>query len=118
MSHAFLMIVLTVTGGAQVSAAFVNTATLEDCEKRASIVRGILEKGAIEIRQMVCRSSNVRFEPFVHGSEGDGERYSYLISFDDKEATVAPVASCEMAAVTGAGRYCATSAQNLLAPTQ
>ena len=44
MASAFLMIILTLTSGAQLSAAFVNTPTLEDCEKRASIVRGILEK--------------------------------------------------------------------------
>lgn len=118
MASAFLMIILTLTSEAQISAAFVNTPTLEDCEKRATVVRGILEKGDIEVKQMVCRSSDVQFEPFVHGSEDDAERYSYVISFDDKNATVAPVPSCEVAGATGEGRYCATSTQKLLPRTQ
>lgn len=118
MASAFLMIILTLTSGTQLSAAFVNTPTREDCEKRAAVVRGILEKGDIEIKQMICRSSDVQFESFVHGSGDDAERYSYVISFDDKKATVAPVASCEVAGVTGEGRYCATSTQKLLPRTQ
>jgi hypothetical protein len=118
MTPAFLMIVLTLSSGPQLSAAFVNTSTLAECEKRAAVVRGILEKGNVEIKQMVCRSSDVQFEPFAHGTEDDAKRFSYVISFDDKSANVKSVASCEATNAAGEERYCATSTQKLLPQTQ
>lgn len=118
MTLAFLMIVLTLSDGAPLSAAFVNTATQAECEKRATVVRSILEKGDIKIKQMVCRASDVQFEPFAHGADGDARRYAYVISFDDTKATVVPVASCEATGASGEGRYCATSTQKLLPRTQ
>jgi hypothetical protein len=118
MKLAFLMIILTLPDNGQLSAAFVNTQTLEECEKRASVVRSILDKGDIEIKQMVCRSSGALFEPFVHGTEGDAERYAYSISFDDRNATVEAIASCSAADAAEQGRYCATSTQKLLSQAQ
>lgn len=114
MASAFLMIVLTLSGGAELSAAFVNTPTLEECEKRAAVVRGILDKGNVKIAQIVCRPSDIQFETFTHGVEGDAKRYAYVVSFDDKSATVKSVASCDTVKATGEGRYCATSGQKLV----
>lgn len=106
----FLMIILTLVDNGQFSAAFVNTATLAECEQRAGVVREILEKGDYPIEQMVCRTSGAEFEPFAHGMEEFAERQSYLISFDDTTAKVEKVASCD-GAKPAPGTWCATSTQ-------
>lgn len=113
MKLGFLMIILTLVEG-NLSAAFVSTATLEECEDRAAVVRGILEKGEYPIEQMVCRAADVEFEPFAHGMEETAERKTYLVSFDDRTATVEAVESCE-AVPAKAGQFCATSTQNFAA---
>lgn len=114
MKLGFLMIILTLLENGQMSAAFVNTQTMEECGKRAATVRTILEKGGVVIEHLVCRASQVQFEPFFHGTEDEPGRQAYLISFDDKTATVEPVASCEATRTPAAARYCATSSQKLL----
>lgn len=114
MSSAFLMIVLTLSNGGQLSAAFVNTETLAACEKRAAVVSDILSKGNVKIRQIACRPSDLQFEPFAHGTPDDAKRHAYVISINDKSATVEQVASCAAANAAGEGRYCATSTQKLL----
>lgn len=108
------MIVLTFLESGQMSAAFVNTETLEACEKRASAVRSILENGGVAIERLVCRAAQAQFEPFVHGMDEHVERQAYLVSFDGETARVEPVASCEAAGAPGEARYCATSTQKLL----
>lgn len=118
MTFAVLMVVLTLSNGGQLSAAFVNTPTLADCEKRAAVVRGILDKGNVKITQIICRSSNIQFEPFAHGAEDDVKRHAYIVSFDDRSATIEPVASCDARSMTGEGRYCATSSQKPLPQSQ
>lgn len=114
MKLGFLMIVLTVLENGQLSAAFVNTQTLEECHGRAAAVRTILEEGDYPIEHLVCRASRAEFEPFVHGMDQLAERRAYLVSFDDETATVEPVASCGEAGVQEGARYCATSTQKLL----
>lgn len=114
MKLGFLMIILTLVENGQLSAAFVNTATLEECEQRAAVVRDILEKGEYPIEHMVCRAAEVEFEPFVHGMEQFAESQAYLVSFDDRTATVEAVESCE-AAQPKAGQFCATSTQKIVA---
>ena len=118
METGFLMVILTILAGGEMSAAFVNTQTLEECETRAATVRSILEKGGVVIEHLVCRTSPLQFEPFVHGAEEEAERRTYLVSFDDRTATVEPVASCEAAGASAEGRYCATSTQGLLPQAQ
>jgi hypothetical protein len=115
MKLAFLMIVLTQPAGGDLSAAFVNTDSMEDCQARLAVVRSILESGSVPIEQAVCRASAARFEPFVHGSQEDGARYAYTISLDADAVAVEAVASCATTGKTADGRYCATSAQKLLA---
>lgn len=114
MKLGFLMIVLTVLENGQISAAFVNTQTLEECHGRAAAVRTILEDGNYPIEHLVCRASQAAFEPFVHGMDQFAGQQAYLVSFDDETATVEPVASCEEAATQQGARYCATSTQKLL----
>lgn len=114
MKLAFLMIVLTQPAGGQMSAAFVNTKTLEDCEARVAVVRTILEHEGFAVEQAICRASDAQFQPFVHGAEEGAARHAYAISFNATDVAVEPVASCEAAGAAREGRYCATSTQKLL----
>lgn len=120
MNAGFLMIILMLPQPGEISAAFVNTATLEECEQRAKAVRAILTGQKALIANLVCRSSGARFEPFSHGTDS-AARYSYIVAFDDKSATVVPKASgatCETKPVepeaAAPARYCATSTQKIL----
>ena len=113
MKFGFLMIILTLLENGQMSAAFVNTQTLEECEQRASAVRKILEKGNIDIKERACRSSSAQFEPFVHGATGEAGSHAYRIIIDDNNARIEPVTACDPATVTQDGQYCTTSNQEL-----
>ncbi len=117
MKLGFLMIIFTLAEGGQLSGAFVNTATLEECEQRAAVVRGILEQGDMPIEQMVCRASDAEFEPFVHGMEAYAEPQSYIVSFDDERATVEKAASCD-GAPPAPGSWCVTSMQKFASEAQ
>lgn len=117
MKLGFLMIILTLMENGQLSAAFVNTETLEECEQRAAVVRNILQQGEAPIEHLVCRAATVGFEPFVHGMEEFAGRQAYLVSFDDEKATVEAVESCETAQAA-VGQYCVTSTQKIVANAQ
>lgn len=114
MNLGFLMIILTLAGEGQYSAAFVNTATLEECERRAAAVRAILENGNTPIAAMVCRTAEATFQPFAHGGDASAPRHAYVVSYDEHTATVAKVAACGEATPSRPGHYCATSTQDLL----
>lgn|SRR5690606_18893510 len=118
MKLGFLMIIFTLADNGQLSGAFVNTATLEECESRAGVVRGILEQGDMPIEQMVCRASEAEFEPFVHGMEEFAERQTYIVSFDDERATVEKTASCDAGATPAPGSWCVTSMQKFASEAQ
>lgn len=114
----FLMIVLTFLDDGSLSAAFVNTPTLEECKARAEIVRTILEDQKLAIEALACRPSDLTFEPFQHGPSG-GTRHRYAIALGDDAAEVAPLAEDQACAPSAAGeagiaRFCVTSAQKLL----
>ena len=117
MKLGFLMIIFTLAEGGQLSGAFVNTATLEECEQRAAVVRGILEQGDMPIEQMVCRASDAEFEPFVHGMEAYAGPQSYIVSFDDERATVEKTVSCD-GATPAPGSWCVTSMQKFASEAQ
>lgn len=115
MTLGFVLIVMTLLENGQVSAAFVNTQSLEDCERRAKAVRAILSDQKVPIQDLVCRSSAARFEPFSHDTTG-AQRHRYVVSFDEREAWITPRtddAQCGGDPVKPV-RYCATSAQKLL----
>lgn len=118
MNLGFLMVILTLLEGGQMSAAFVNTQTLEECEQRASAVRSILEKGSVDIKEMVCRSSTAQFEPFTHGAADEGGQHRYIIAIDDSIAHIESVATCDSANAAEDGQYCVFSNQKLLSKNQ
>lgn len=120
MKLGVLMIVMTLLDGGGLSAAFVNTASLDECERRAEGIRAILSGQNVVIKELVCRGSEARFEPFSHGAAG-GEAHRYVVTFDTQRAWVAPQAEdapCDGAAAATIQpptvRYCATSTQTLL----
>ena len=117
MKLGFLMIIFTLAEGGQLSGAFVNTATLEECEQRAGVVRGILEQGDMPVEQMVCRASEAEFEPFTHGMEAFAEKQTYIVSFDDERATVEKAATCD-GVTPAAGSWCVTSMQKFASEAQ
>lgn len=121
MKLGVLMIVMTLLDGGSLSAAFVNTASLDECERRAEGVRAILSGQNVVIKELVCRGSEARFAPFSHGAAG-GDAHKYVVTFDTQRAWVAPQAEdapCDGAAAAttqppATVRYCATSTQTLL----
>lgn len=112
MTANILMLILTLAEGGLYSAAFVNTDSMADCQRRAATVQAILEAGGTQIERIACRPSRARFEPFVHGAGQAGERRSYLIRIDETQASVEPLqpgAACDTAGADSV--YCATSGQ-------
>lgn len=65
MKPGFLMIVMMPLENGQMSAALVNTESLEVCGRRAKAIRTVLTDQEIPIKDFVCRSSR----PFSHGAE-------------------------------------------------
>lgn len=121
MKLGFLMIVMTLLESGQMSAAFVNTASLDECERRAATVRAILSNGNMPLKELVCRRSDATFEPFSHDAQ-PAHAHRYLISFDDIDARItqlsddAPCGNDSAAEHDPAKptQYCAVSAQKLL----
>lgn len=118
MTLGFLMIVLTALEGGSLSAAFVRTETRQECEQRAAAVRNILETGNVRVESIVCRASDARFEPFVHGAAPDAPHWRYAIAYDEHAATVtalAPQQECPASNAPQTQHHCATSTQRPLA---
>ena len=115
MSLAVLMIILTLGADGQLSAAFVETDSPENCRQRAEVVRGIIGDSA-PIEAILCRESAQSFDPFMHGAEEDADapRFTFLIRDDGSRAEIARADACP-AARPAPGEYCATSLQDMLA---
>ncbi len=121
MNLSFLMIVLTLLESGGMSAAFVNTQSLDECERRAKAVSTILAGQKLPIKDVVCRRSEATFEPFSHTGESAGA-YHYIVTFDEREAWVTPRAAdaaCDGADAAARGpteatRFCVASAQKLI----
>lgn len=120
MSINILMIILTMLDGGQMSAAFVNTASEEECGRRAAMVRTVLEAADTPIKQIVCRESTAMLSRYTHNIPADASRQQYLIRFDQRQASVTALPAsqaCDPAPTKGAegmSSYCATSTQSLL----
>lgn len=121
MNSGVLMIVLTLVDGGGMSAAFVNTASVEECERRGRGVNAILTSQKVSIEALVCRDSEARFEAFTHGGTS-AQTHTYLVTFNDRRAWIARQpdgATCARGTLAtdappNTTRYCATSTQKLL----
>ena len=66
MKLSFLMIILTMLESGDMSAAFVNTDSLDECERRAKAVSTILAGQNLPIKDLVCLRSEATFVPLSH----------------------------------------------------
>ena len=122
MAETFLMIVLTVMSGGQLSAAFSNAPTEAACMKSSKAVGKILSGAGYEIRTIGCYRSAQSFSRYEHGATDDTPRQTYLVKLGDGKATVTQkdtMAACDAELpstprASGTSAYCATSIQTLV----
>ena len=121
MSAAHVMVILTLLGNGQLSAAFVSTESKDNCEQRAKTVEAILRSGGSDIRLLRCLPSELRFARFTHESSSAAPRYAYLLSVGENSLDVEPVSDLrrcdslrsDRLAKPGITRYCVSSTQAL-----
>lgn len=120
MSINILMVVLTLLESGQMSAAFVNTASMKECERRSLMVRTVLETTGARIQQIACRQSTARFTSFSHDDGSpETQHMHYVIQIDPQQASIMvlpPGHTCKNSNDEGDNTisYCATSTQSLL----
>lgn len=115
MSANILMLILTLAEGGLYSAAFVNTGSVAECERRAATVRAILQTGPTQIERIDCLPSEARFEPFVHGAGQAGARHFYRIHLDAGRVRVERRQADAGCRPEPGQVYCVTSGQKMLA---
>lgn len=121
MTAAHVMVILTLLGDGQLSAAFVSTESRQNCEMRAKPVEAILKASKTEIRYLQCLPSDFKFDRFTHGPSSSGTHYTYLLSVGDRYLDVARVEDLQACVSLradapvrqGVDHYCATSTQRL-----
>ena len=117
MTSGFVLVILTMMESGGMSAAFINTETLENCEKRGKAVKSILLNGKVDIRTMKCIKSGLQFKKFSHKDAKKAPRHRYIVTLDDNALAVArmeDVQACNEAAGKSNATYCATSTQLLV----
>ena len=118
MNTGIVMIILMLLPGGDLSASFVNTDTLAECEQRLGRIRPILEGSKMEVKAAGCFKSAAMFDDFDHDPPADAPRNAFLIDLDGDAASVRKLGSAEecRAALEASGRqtsYCATSTQDM-----
>lgn len=117
MTPGFLLVILTMMAGGDMSAAFVNTETLENCNDRGEVVRTILSNGKVDIRTITCFRSDIKFKKFSHKETEGAPRYRYVISLKNKNVAITLTEdekACHATARKDEVVFCATSSQLLL----
>ena len=122
MTATFLMIVLTLTSGGQLSAAFSSAPTEAGCLEVSKSVGTILRQAGYKIERIGCFKSAQSFSPYEHGPPDDTPCQIYLVSIEGNAARIAQketMASCRSASASipranGTTAYCATSIQTLI----
>lgn len=88
MNTAFLLVLLTVGDGGQISAAFVNTGSLFTCQTKSKMLGAVISTSGTEIIENKCFSSGLKFPKFSHKQKEDAIRYSYVVSLTDGDIEV------------------------------
>jgi len=120
MEMLYLLLVLTRNGAGDVSAAFVNSESLEACRVSQAMVEGIFVSQGIPLISSECRLSPLRFTPFEHVDTTRARRYHYLIDPQASTPQIRPVPDwkrCREGESQRPGErriYCASSTQRLL----
>jgi len=124
MEQLFLLVILTASEASGLSAAFVGTGTLAECEARGKAIRPILDGAKVDVKEFVCRPSSQRFQRFVHGAPADAPRHFYRLALTADGVSIARVDALEAcraapqptaAEPPGSRIYCASSSQPMLA---
>lgn len=121
MKTAVLMIILSMLENGQMSSAFVNTPSMTSCQQRSKIVRAILTSGKVDIREIKCVPSSLKFTKFDHKTAEKAPRFLYSVKLGESDATVTALeelGTCksEQAAVQAgdsARLFCTSSTQEL-----
>lgn len=122
MPETFLMIVLTVMSGGQLSAAFTSAPSEAGCKKSSRAVGKILRDSGYEIKTIGCYRSSQSFSRYKPGTTDETPRQAFLLSTKDGKATVTrkdTMAACDadlatLGRTSGATTYCVTSTQTLI----
>ena len=119
MKTLFLLMVLTQNGAGDINASFVNTETLEQCQQKALMVKGVFVASNIPIVESHCIQGDLSFSEFNHASASSMIRNFYLIKVNGAEVQLAKMqdwATCMAQAKQApeSGRsYCSSSVQSL-----
>lgn len=119
MKTFFLLVLLSQNGAGDVTASFVNTETLEQCQQKEQMVKAIFTTAALPILESRCIASALQFSEFGHATSSSTPRHFYLIHFNDEGVGIQPMAdwrSCMAGQKEGAGQgrvYCGSSIQSL-----
>jgi len=111
--------VLTQNGAGDINASFVNTETLEQCQQKALMVKGVFVASNIPVVESHCIQSDLSFSEFNHASTSSMIRNFYLIEVDGAEVQLANMqdwAACMAQARREPGLdkvYCSSSVQSL-----
>ncbi len=118
----YLLMVLSQNGAGDIHAAFVNNASLSECEASKAAVEGIFRSQNIPLLYSQCNPSELQFTEYRHTPTTSASRYFYLVSINNETEIEVTPAEQWQACVSGqrelqaAGNrvYCASSTQRLL----
>ena len=121
MSAAHVLLILTLLADGQMSAAFVNSPSAEQCAARGEAIGAVLRKGGANVQQMRCIPSALRFARFSHADAQTAPRHTYTLSYSDTTLELQPradLAACQAlleqaGALPAANTLCVTSTQTL-----
>jgi len=121
MEMLYLLLVLTRNGAGDISAAFVNSESLEACRVSQAMVEAIFTNQQIPLLYSDCRLSSQRFTPFEHVNTSRARRYPYLVDLGSSTPKIQSMAdwqSCRRAEQNGdrgSRIHCVSSTQRLIA---
>ena len=115
----FLLVLLTQNGAGDINASFVNTKTLEQCQKKSVMVEAVFKTSNVPVIESRCIKSDLKFSEFGHASSSSMINYFYLVKFDNTTVQINRMpdwSSCITQAKPGAVPgmpYCSSSVQLL-----
>jgi len=119
MKSLFLLVLLSQNGAGDITASFVNTETLEQCQQKEQMVKAIFSTAELPILESRCMQSDLQFSEFGHATSSSTPRHFYLIHFDSEAVNIQQMPdwrSCMAGRKedVGQGRvYCSSSIQSL-----
>ena len=119
MKTFFLLILLSQNGAGDITASFVNTETLEQCQQKQSMVKAIFTTAKLPVLESRCIPSDLRFSEFGHATSSSTPRHFYLLHFNEEGVGIQQMAdwrSCMVGQKEAAGQgrvYCGSSIQSL-----